>query len=92
MPPCYTIAQKVIKMRRRKKNIDAKLKTLGQTLGLSEVDALKAKKTVKNIVALAIFAGFFAILGSLLMPGGPVGLYYTGGSVKDFRMFFGGWF
>lgn len=79
-------------MRRRKKKIDAKLKTLGQSLGLSEVDALKAKRTVKSIVALAIFAGVFAILGSIMMPGGPAGLYYTGVSVKDFRMLFGGWF
>ena len=79
-------------MRRRKKKIDAKLKTLGQSLGLSEVDALKAKRTAKNIVALAIFAGVFAILGSLMMPGGPAGLYYTGASIKDFRMLFGGWF
>ncbi|MCK4901873.1 MAG: hypothetical protein KAS76_00835 [Thermoplasmatales archaeon] len=79
-------------MRRRKKKIDAKLKTLGQTLGLSEIDAIKAKRTAKNVVALAIFAGVFAILGSVMMPGGPAGLYYTGVSIKDFRMLFGGWF
>ncbi len=79
-------------MRRRKKKIDAKLKTLGQTLGLSEIDAIKAKRTAKNVVALAIFAGMFAILGSVMMPGGPAGLYYTGVSIKDFRMLFGGWF
>ena len=76
-------------MRRRKKKIDAKLKTLGQTLGLSEIDAIKAKRTAKNVVALAIFAGVFAILGSVMMPGGPAGLYYTGVSIKDFRMLFG---
>lgn len=79
-------------MRRRKKKIDAKLKTLGQTLGLSEIDAIKAKRTAKNVVASAIFAGVFAILGSVMMPGGPAGLYYTGVSIKDFRMLFGGWF
>ena len=77
-------------MNTRTNNINTKLIKLGQTLGLNETDALRAKRTTKNIVTLALFTGAFMLLGHLMMPGGPAGLYYTGVSIKDFQILFGG--
>ena len=77
-------------MKRNRKEINAKLKQLGAPLGLSETDAMQAKRTIKNVATMAVFAGIFFIFGSVLMPGGPAGLYYTGASVKDFQILFGG--
>ena len=79
-------------MNARTKKINTKLTKLGQTLGLDETDTLRAKRTTKNIVTLALFTGAFMLLGNLMMPGGPVGLYYTGVSTKDFQILFGGFF
>lgn len=78
-------------MKERKK-INTKLQELGQTLGLEETDIMKAKRTTKNIVTMALFVGAFMLLGNLMMPGGPAGLYYTGVSIKDFKILFGGLF
>lgn len=78
-------------MKERKK-INEKLQKLGQMVGLNETDAIKAKRTTKNIVTMALFAGAFMLLGNLMMPGGPIGLYYTGASIKDFRILLGGFF
>jgi hypothetical protein len=74
------------------KKINNTLKELGRTVGLSEIESLQAKRNTKNIIALAIVTGFFVLLGHILMPGGPVGLYYTGVSIKDFQVLFGGLF
>ena len=78
------------KMNARTNNINTKLTKLGQTLGLNETDTLRAKRTTKNMVTLALFTGVFMLLGHLMMPGGPAGLYYTGVSIKDFQILFGG--
>jgi hypothetical protein len=72
--------------------INNTLKELGRTVGLTEIESLKAKRNAKNIITLALATGVFLILGHMLMPGGPVGLYYTGGSIKDFQVLFGGLF
>jgi len=79
-----------MKLKKKKEKIDKKLKKLGQTLGLNELEVAHAKKTTKNIITMALLAGVFTLLGSLLMPGGPAGLYYTGASIKDFQILFGG--
>lgn len=69
-----------------------KLENLGHTIGLNAEEVARAKRSAKNIVALAIVTGAFLTLGRVLMPGGPVGLYYTGASIKDFGLLFSGWF
>lgn len=74
----------------KNKKINNKLRELGQTLGLDEVDTLRAKRTTKNMITMALVTGAFMLLGNLMMPGGPVGLYYTGVSIKDFQILFGG--
>ena len=77
-------------MNPKNEKIDAKLKDLGQMLGLDKTDSIRARRTTKNIITMALFAGAFFVLGHLMMPGGPSGLYYTGASIKDFQILFGG--
>jgi hypothetical protein len=79
-------------MNTKNKKINNKLRELGQMLGLDEGNTLRAKRTTKNIITMAFAAAVFVLLGTLMMPGGPVGLYYTGGSIKDFKILFGGFF
>lgn len=79
-------------MNEKGKQMDVKLQQLGQTLGLSSIDVVQAKRTTKNVVTTAVLTAVFLLLGHLLMPGGPVGLYYTGASIKDFQILFGGFF
>jgi hypothetical protein len=69
-----------------------KLEQLGQTLGLNATEVDRAKRSLRNIIALGIVTGVFLALGTILMPGGPVGEYYTGASIKDFGLLFSGWF
>jgi len=76
----------------KRKKINSKLTKLGQPLGLTETDIILAKRNAKNIITLALLTGTFMLLGHLIMPGGPVGLYYTGVSIKDFKILFGGFF
>ena len=75
---------------KKKEKINRKLEQIGQTLGLKAADAIRAKRTTKNIITMAIFTAAFIILGHIMMPGGPSGLYYTGFSIKDFQILFGG--
>jgi len=70
--------------------IESNLANLGESLGLDEYDVAKAKKTTKHIVKMVVVTGVFMLLGSILMPGGPAGLFYTGASIKDFQILFGG--
>ena len=79
-------------MNKKNENIDTKLKQLGQMLGLDEATSIKSKRTTKNILTMAIAAGAFILLGSILMPGGLAGNYYGGGSIRDFQMIFRGFF
>ena len=78
-------------MSKKRKKINKRLIDLGKPLGIDEVDAIRAKRTVKNIITMSLFAGAFLLLGSIMMPGGPAGLFYTGVSIKDFRILLGGW-
>ena len=70
--------------------INEKLKQLGKPLGLNETDTIQAKRTIKNIAFMAIVAGIFAIMGSVLMPGVLAGYYYGGGGIRDFHLLFRG--
>lgn len=79
-------------MTKKNEKINAKIKQLGQMLGMDESTSIKAKRTTKNIIAVAVAAGAFLVLGSLLMPGGMAGSYYGGGSVRDFQLLFRGFF
>ena len=79
-------------MNTKNQKINTKLAQLGQPLGLCETDIKKARKTVKNMMTLALLTGMFILLGHIITPGGPVGLYYAGVSVKDFQILFGGFF
>ena len=79
-------------MNQRKRKINKKLRELGQPLGLTESEAISAKRTAKNIATMAVFIAAFGLLGNILMPGGPSGLYYTAGGIKDFEILFGWWF
>lgn len=76
-------------MKGRKEKINAKLIKLGESLELDSIDTIRAKRTIRNVIAMALFAGIFIVLGTFMMPGGPAGLYYTGVSIKDFRILFG---
>ena len=78
-------------MRARNKKINKRLIDLGRPLGIKEIDAIKAKRTVKNIITISLFAGLLFLLGNLLAPGGGVGYFYSGCSIKDFKMLLGGW-
>jgi len=77
-------------MNKKISKINTKLTNLGQTLGLDKTDILKARRTTRNIISMALLTGIFLLLGHIIMPGGPAGLYYTGVSIKDFKILFGG--
>jgi len=79
-------------MNAKKQKINTKLKELGKTLGLDETTSLKSKRTAKNIIAMAVVAGVVMVLGALLLPNGQPGYYYGGGGVRDFQIFFRGFF
>ena len=76
------------KMKERKERINAKLIKLGKSLELDGIDAIKAKRTAKNVIAMALFTVAFAMLRQIMMPGGASGLYYDVVSAKDFQIFF----
>jgi len=79
-------------MKVEKQKINTKLKELGQRLGLDETTALRSKRNAKNIIATAVFAAFLMLLGAFLLPSGPAGYYYSGGSIRDFHLLFKGCF
>lgn len=72
------------------KNIENKLQVLGETLGLDRSDVIRAKRTARNVITMALIAGVFILLGYALVPGAPVGNYYGGGGIKDFQLLFSG--
>ena len=93
MAPCYILASiKVKKMERKNEKINAKIKQLGQMLGMDEATSIKAKRKVKNIVATAIIAGILLTLASLFSSNGTAGAYYGGGGIRDFQLLFRGFF
>ena len=75
---------------KKRRELDAKLREFGNTLGLEETDVTRAKRTAKNVITMALLTAAFAVFGQIMMPGGPSGLYYTGASIKDFQILFGG--
>jgi len=75
---------------KKRRELDAKLREFGHVLGLEETDVRLAKRTTKNVVAMALLTVAFAVFGQIMMPGGPSGLYYTAISAKDFQILFGG--
>jgi hypothetical protein len=79
-----------VKNMKKTRELDTKLQEFGNTLGLKETDVIRAKRTAKNIIAMALLTAALAVFGQIMMPGGPSGLYYTGISAKDFQILFGG--
>jgi hypothetical protein len=79
-------------MNERSNKINNRLVDLGRYVGLDEASSINARRNIKNIISMTIIAGFFIILGNLLMPGGPCGGFYGGGSIRDFKIIFGGLF
>jgi hypothetical protein len=79
-------------MNNRTKKVNIRLIQLGKNLGISQTEAVKAKRTIINITTLALLTGTILLLGQFIMTGGPAGLYYTGVSIKDFKILFGGFF
>jgi hypothetical protein len=77
-------------MKEKTQKINEQLKRLGKPLGLSEIDTIRAKKTIKSIAFTAIITGIISIMGSVLMPGGFAGYYYGGGGIRDFQLLFRG--
>lgn len=73
-------------MNKKRNEFSSKLEAIGEYLQLDQTDIHRAKKTTKNIVCMAVISGVFMILGRLMMPGGAAGLYYSGGSIKDFQL------
>jgi hypothetical protein len=82
----------VSKLTEKAEKINQKLKQLGKPLGINGADAIKAKRTIKNVVAIAIIGIIIGLIGWLISPGGQAGYYYGGGSIRDFHLFFGGFF
>ena len=66
------------------------MQEIGRLLQLDATDVYLAKKTATHILSMALISGLFMLLGSLLMPGGPAGLYYTAVSIKDFQLLLSG--
>ena len=79
-------------MTKKTEKINQKLRQIGKPLGINEIDAIKAKRTIKNVIAIAIIGLLFGLIGWLISPGGPAGYYYGGGSIKDFHLLFRGLF
>lgn len=74
----------------KRKELDVKLREFGHTLGLEEADVIRAKRTTRNVIAVALLTAAFLVFGQIMMPGGPSGMYYSGASIKDFQILFGG--
>jgi hypothetical protein len=77
-------------MFRKKEDINPKMQEIGRLLQLENTDICLARRTAKHIVSMVLIGGIFMILGNLLMPGGPAGLYYTAVSIKDFQLLLSG--
>jgi len=79
-------------MTKKAEKINQKLRQLGKPLGINEIDAIKAKRTLKNVVSIAIIGVIFGLIGWLISPGGQAGYYYGGGGIRDFHLLFRGLF
>ena len=78
-------------MRYKTRKINNKLIELGKSIGLDKMTSMNAKRNAKNIIAIAIITGVILILGALMtMPLLP-GYFYSGVSIKDFKILLGGW-
>ena len=76
----------------KKQKINTKLKELGQRLGLDEATSLMSKRNVKTIIAMAVITGLLLLLGAFTTRLNLPGLYYSGGSIRDFNLLFRGLF
>jgi len=71
-----------------RRNMNATLHELGQTLGLDDSDIARAKRTTKSMMSMAIVAVIVMFIGRVVTTQlDASGLYYIGVSIKDF-----GWF
>jgi len=74
-------------MSQRSKKINNKLLELGQRLGLDGNEALTAKRTIKNVLSVAIAVGIIAIIGLLVVNRLDVaGKFYMPPGIKDFSI------
>ena len=76
----------------KKQKMNTKLKELGQRLGLDETTTLMSKRSIKTIIAMAVIAGIILLLGAFTTLPILPGYYYSGGSIRDFNLFFRGVF
>ena len=75
-------------MNKKRNKINTKLKQFGQRLGMSEIETMKSKKTIKNVINACIVASAIAIIGMFIVSRlDPTGLYYVPPSIKDFNFF-----
>lgn len=79
-------------MSKKREKINKKLMELGRPLGLNEADALKVKRTARNIVGIAIIAVIVALAGNFLLPGASAGAYYAppDSNIRELQMIFKG--
>ena len=75
-------------MIQKKEKINAKLKKLGQALGLEDSDIASAKINIRSIIGVAILSALIIAIGTFVVTQlDAIGLYYTGGSIRDFSLF-----
>ena len=72
------------KMYLKKKLVNENLNNIGKRLGLDDADICKAKRTVKHVVMIAIFAGILGLIGYITSQVDPVGQFYMSVGIKDF--------
>jgi hypothetical protein len=74
-------------MNKRKKQFNTTLQQMGQTLGLTDNDIDRAKRTARSILGMTIAATLVLIIGKIALSQlDTVGLYYIGVSIKDFSL------
>ncbi|UCF49860.1 MAG: hypothetical protein JSU91_08950 [Thermoplasmatales archaeon] len=73
-------------MNKKRNIINTKLKQFGQRLGMSEMETMKSKKTIKNVINACIIASAIAIIGIFIFTRlDQAGEYYMPPSIKDFK-------
>jgi len=79
-------------MNKNREKVNTKLMELGRPLGLDEADAIKVKRTARNIIGLAVITVIVAVAGNFLLPGGSAGAYYLppDGNIRELQMIFKG--
>ncbi len=75
-------------MNKKRNKINNKLKQFGQMLGMNEMETMKSKRTIKNVINVCILASTIAIIGIFIVTRlDQAGEYYMPPSIKDFNFF-----